>query len=76
MKLRARLRLASFLVLLAPLVSRAASPPNVIIFYADDLGWGEIAAQGFSKDIPTPNLTDMNLLPPGRNATKPTRDVF
>ena len=37
----------------------AAEKPNIIIFYADDLGWGEITAQGFSKDIPTPNIDSL-----------------
>lgn len=38
----------------------AASPekPNVVIFYADDLGWGETGAFG-SKDIPTPNIDSL-----------------
>ncbi len=34
----------------------AAPRPNVLIFYADDLGYGELAVQGFTKDIPTPNI--------------------
>jgi arylsulfatase A-like enzyme len=59
MKHHAFIRLTGFLVLLAPLLSRAESQPNVIIFYADDLGWGEITAQGFSKDIPTPNIDSL-----------------
>jgi arylsulfatase A-like enzyme len=56
MNTRCLLRLACVLALVAPPLSRAATPPNVIIFYADDLGWGETAAQGFSKDIPTPHI--------------------
>jgi arylsulfatase A-like enzyme len=56
MNTRCLLRLACLLALAAPLLSRAASPPNVIIFYADDLGWGEITGQGSSKDIPTPHI--------------------
>ena len=59
MKHHTFLRLAGFLVLFAPLFARAESQPNVIIFYADDLGWGEISAQGFSKDIPTPNIDSL-----------------
>lgn len=59
MKHHTFLRLAGFLVLLAPLLSRAESQPNVIIFYADDLGWGEVTAQGFSKDIPTPHIDSL-----------------
>jgi arylsulfatase A-like enzyme len=59
MKHHTFLRLAGILVLLAPLFSRAESRPNVIIFYADDLGWGEVTAQGFSKDIPTPHIDSL-----------------
>jgi arylsulfatase A-like enzyme len=33
----------------------AAQPPNLVIFYADDLGWGELGCQG-NKEIPTPNI--------------------
>lgn len=35
----------------------AAEPgkPNVVIFYADDLGWGECGCYG-CKDIPTPHI--------------------
>lgn len=36
----------------------AAAAPNVIIFYADDLGWGELGCQG-SKDIPTPHIDSL-----------------
>ncbi|MDZ4849667.1 MAG: sulfatase-like hydrolase/transferase [Pirellulaceae bacterium] len=35
--------------------SAATSKPNVLIIYADDLGWAETGAQG-CKDIPTPNI--------------------
>ena len=33
----------------------AAKKPNVILILADDLGWGELGAQG-NKQIPTPNI--------------------
>lgn len=36
-------------------VARGAEKPNVIIFYADDLGWGELGCQG-NKQIPTPHI--------------------
>ena len=36
----------------------ATAAPNVIIFYADDLGWGELGCQG-SKDIPTPHIDSL-----------------
>jgi arylsulfatase A-like enzyme len=35
--------------------ANAADKPNLVIFYADDLGWGETGCQG-NKDIPTPNI--------------------
>ena len=33
-------------------------PPNVVLFLADDLGWGELGVQG-GKDIPTPNIDSL-----------------
>lgn len=33
----------------------ADAPPNVVIFYADDLGWGELGCQG-NPEIPTPHI--------------------
>ncbi len=35
--------------------AQAAEMPNVVIFYADDLGWGELGCQG-NPQIPTPNI--------------------
>lgn len=45
--------LAAAVGLLTPAASVAAQP-NVVIFYADDLGWGELGCQGNSQ-IPTPH---------------------
>ncbi|MFM8892872.1 MAG: sulfatase-like hydrolase/transferase, partial [Planctomycetia bacterium] len=36
----------------------AAAAPNVIIFYADDLGWGELGCQG-NREIPTPHIDSL-----------------
>ncbi len=36
-----------------------AAQPNLVIFYADDLGWGELGCQGYTKDIPTPHIDSM-----------------
>ena len=33
----------------------AARKPNVLLFYADDLGYGELGCYGF-KEVPTPNI--------------------
>ncbi len=33
----------------------AADKPNILILYADDLGWGELGCQGCT-DIPTPHI--------------------
>ncbi len=51
---------------LAPLVALfvggqtafAAAPtkPNVLVILADDLGYGELGCQGFTSEIPTPNI--------------------
>ena len=32
--------------------------PNVVIFYADDLGWGELGCQG-NREIPTPYIDSL-----------------
>lgn len=36
----------------------AGAPPNVIVFYADDLGWGELGCQG-NPEIPTPHIDSL-----------------
>ena len=51
-----RLRCAfAVLLFVACLGCVEAVQPNLLIIYADDLGWGELSCQG-SKDIPTPNI--------------------
>jgi arylsulfatase A-like enzyme len=55
------MRIPSLLVaaLLSLLISRsalAAAKPNILVILADDLGWGELGCQGFTSEIPTPNI--------------------
>lgn len=40
------------------LTATAETPkkPNILLIVADDLGYGELSAQGYSKEIPTPNV--------------------
>src|SRR4051812_37103762 len=47
--------LLTTLTLLRTEVTNALDKPNLVIFYADDLGWGECGCQG-NKDIPTPHI--------------------
>src|SRR5271165_4696718 len=36
--------------------SQTSGRPNVILIVADDLGYGELTCQGYTKEIPTPNI--------------------
>ena len=46
----------SFLAALAaPALLAQNRPPNVVLLIADDLGWGDIGANG-ARDIRTPNI--------------------
>lgn len=56
---RSLLSLGFAVTLLTPLLTSAAERPNILIFYADDLGWGELGCQGFTKDILTPHIDSL-----------------
>ena len=50
--------LVSFVValVLAATARAADRPPNVVILYADDMGWGDLGANNPESRIPTPHL--------------------
>jgi len=47
---------ATALTFLASASAEEPAKPNVLLIVADDLGYGELGVQGYSKDIPTPNI--------------------
>ena len=40
--------------------AHAERKPNILLIVADDLGWGELTSQGFTKEIPTPNIDSIS----------------
>ncbi|WP_405562414.1 arylsulfatase [Polaribacter sp. Asnod6-C07] len=40
-------------------LSKEENKPNIIIFYADDMGFGDLAIQNSQSKIPTPNLDQL-----------------
>lgn len=52
------LRIATLLAALfavAPCLSAAETPPNIVLIYGDDIGYGDFGCYG-AKTIPTPNI--------------------
>ena len=49
------LLLAATLAALSPLAAAPARPPNVVLIFADDLGWKDVGFNGCT-DIKTPNI--------------------
>ncbi len=49
------MRLAAVLCLLAVAAPGAVERPNIVLIYADDIGWGDLGCYG-AKAIPTPNI--------------------
>ena len=43
-------------LLLIPCTMPAHAKPNILVILADDLGYGELGCQGFTQQIPTPNI--------------------
>jgi arylsulfatase A len=48
----------ALLAAVLPIIASAAPPPNVVIIFADDMGYGDAGCFG-AKDIATPNLDRM-----------------
>jgi arylsulfatase A len=61
---RCQIRFSTLLVCLTVLFANLATaaaqtpeePPNIVLLYADDFGWGDLACQNPDSKIPTPNL--------------------
>jgi arylsulfatase A len=62
-----------FACILFPIALLAASPPlpNIVLLYADDLGYGDVGCYGVTK-IPTPNMAEQGLRFTDGHATSAT----
>ena len=50
------LRTLAIFILATLLPCTVQAKPNILVILADDLGWGELSCQGFTQQIPTPNI--------------------
>jgi arylsulfatase A-like enzyme len=53
-----RLPLLAFIVALLPLTASSADRPNVVVFLADDAGWGDYGHSG-NTQVSTPNIDSL-----------------
>ena len=51
--------LVAIFTLLLSATASASDPPNILIIYADDLGYGDLGCYNSDSKIPTPNLDRM-----------------
>ena len=56
LRLTSRWLLFFALLFCAAAVEAAGRKPNILVILADDLGYGELGCQGFTAQIPTPNI--------------------
>lgn len=47
---------ALFLFLVLAVTARAAEKPNIIVIYADDMGYGDCTVNNPESKIPTPHI--------------------